>query len=349
MGETAPLVRFQVMTTMNPLTAETIVAPALARGTRSTTPPPVIGAGAVLFGEYEVVEGPLGGGMGHVYRCRHRSTGGWRAIKVIRPEMDGQSGIESMFIREAEALLKVRNDAVVHCHDLLREGDRAFLVMEYVEGPSLRELLAKRRLAPDEVLSLRDRIASGLAAAHANGVIHRDVSPDNIVLPRESVELAKLIDFGVAASTEASCMTLAQDFKGKLAYASPEQFGIAGTRINDRSDIYSLGLVLAEAASGSPLAMGTTPYEAIEIRRNIPRLPASVPAGLRDEILPLLNPDPKMRPGASSFANARRMESDTSPQPVNQELTGKAVLSAILIGLLFGFALFLYAHTALLD
>jgi serine/threonine protein kinase len=271
-----------------------------ARETRIATAEPASGEirpGTVLFGAYEVVEMLGRGGMGAVYRARHLSLGGERAIKVIRPELSHERAALELFIREARALLEVQHDAVVRCHDLLRdEAGRVVLVMEMVEGVPLSERLHEGPLAPDEVRALRDRLGAGLAAAHQRGVIHRDLSPDNVLLPDGRAERAKLIDFGIAKEIARGDATIAAGFKGKLAYASPEQLGLFGGRVDTRSDLYSLGLVLLEAASGERLPMGRTLAEAIDTRRGPPPVPAGIPADLRREIEPLLAPDPADRP-----------------------------------------------------
>jgi serine/threonine protein kinase len=270
-----------------------------------------IPAGTILFGVYEILGVLGGGGMGWVYRARHNQLDSLRAIKVIRPDLSANANMEQLFVREARALMQINHDAIVHCHDLLSEEGRVYLVMELVEGPSLEEVLQDGPISTEEVRSLMRRIGSGLAAAHALGVVHRDISPGNIILPNGRAEEAKLIDFGVAAVAAVPGQTLVGDFKGKLAYASPEQFGLYGGKVDARSDIYSFGLVLAEAASGAPIPMGQTFYEAVEIRKAEPRIPPNVPAALRDEILPLLRPDPRDRPqSAAELGNA------VAPAPV---------------------------------
>jgi hypothetical protein len=127
-------------------------------------------------------------------------------------------------------------------------------------------------------------------------VIHRDVSPDNIVLPGGKVSEAKLIDFGIAKILREGQGTIIDGFKGKLGYASPEQLGFFGGKIDGRSDFYSLGLVLCAAALGRPLGMGTTVMEAVDARRHLQRVPDAIPIGLRSAIEPLLALDPKDRP-----------------------------------------------------
>ena len=205
----------------------------------------------MLFGVYEVLDQLGSGGMGDVYRARHRHLGGLRAIKVIHPAFAGRPEAVEFFYREAQAMLEVHHDAVVRCHDLLTGDDgRVYLVMEMVEGPSLSEWIQEGPLSENAVRALGARIASGLAAAHRCGVVHRDLSPDNILLSEGRPDQAKLIDFGIAKILETGDRTVVTGFKGKISYASPEQFGMFSGRVSARSDLYSLGLVLAAAASG---------------------------------------------------------------------------------------------------
>ncbi len=289
--------------------------------TRPTPPgnPPAdrqIPAGTVLFGVYEILGVLGGGGMGWVYRARHKQLDSLRAIKVIRPDLSANANMEQLFVREAQALMQIHHDAIVRCHDLLSEEGRVYLVMELVEGPSLEEVLQEGPISTEEVRSLMRRIGSGLAAAHGLGVVHRDISPGNIILPNGRFEEAKLIDFGVAAVATVPGQTLVGDFKGKLAYASPEQFGLFGGKVDARSDIYSFGLVLAEAASGAPIPMGQTFYEAVEARKAEPRIPPNVPGPLRAEISPMLQPDPKDRPQSAAELGMAQSPSLIVPGPV---------------------------------
>ena len=262
----------------------------------SGDPPPDIGPKSVLFGEYEIIEVLGAGGMGEVYRARHRSLDEPRAIKMMHAELSGKKGANEFFLREAKALLAVRHPAVVHCHDLLSEKGRVYLIMEMIEGVSLSQRMEQGALSPDEVVVLGARLAAGLSAAHACGVVHRDVSPDNVVLPGGDVAQAKLIDFGIAKILQEGQGTIVAGFKGKLGYASPEQLGFFGGRIDGRSDFYSLGLVLCAAALGRSLGMGATMVEAVDARRHLHRVPDEIPIGLRSAIEPLLALDPDDRP-----------------------------------------------------
>jgi len=252
--------------------------------------------GTVLFGVLEVVEEIGRGGMGRVYRAWHRRLEEPRAIKLIHPDLAGRQEVLDLFVSEARALLNVHHDAVVRCHDLLTGSDGCvYLVMEFVEGPTLYDRIQEHGpLSEPEVWALGARIAEGLAAAHARGVVHRDLSPDNVLLPGGQPEKAKLIDFGVAK--QLAVASVVEGFKGKFAFASPEQLGLFHGAIDGRSDLYSLGLVLAYCATGDAIPMGRTMAEAVELRRHLPALPRDFPSSLRDSIEALLQPDPRSRP-----------------------------------------------------
>ena len=229
-----------------------------------------------------------------------RSQGAHAAIKAIRPELVSDETIAQLFVREAEALKSIRDPAVVGYEGVFRdELGRVFLAMEYIDGPSLAELIRGRPLSAEEVLRLGRRLARGLAAAHGMGVFHRDLSPDNILLPGGRLDDAVIIDFGIAKRQGASGPTLyggeGQGFTGKYAYASPEQAGAVVAPIDGRSDLYSLALVLVAAVLGRPLPMGHDPLTAVAARQRRPDLSA-VPQALRTVVEPLLAPDPKDRP-----------------------------------------------------
>ena len=258
--------------------------------------------GTVLGHTYRI-EALLGrGGLGEVYRASHVELGTTHAIKLILPALASDPKVVQLLIDEARKLGQVRHDAIVNYEGLFRdEQGLRYLVTEFVEGPSLKTVLAGRRLEPDEVLQLRDRLAEGLTAVHSRGIIHRDISPDNIILPGGEVGRAKLIDFGFATTGERGDSTLVGvNLAARHAFASPEQLGLFGGRIDSRSDIYSLGLVLAAAALGfgRSLEMGATPGAAIAARQKKPDL-AALPAPLRPAIAAMLEPIPEDRPGSA--------------------------------------------------
>lgn len=256
-----------------------------------------IAPGSLLVNTFRVERLLGGGGMGEVYLARHAGLGTEHAIKVIRPTMAMNRQVMDLFYREAKVLRGVRHDAVVSYDGFVRDDrGRDYLVMEYAQGSSLAQHIEHGPLAPAQVLALRDRLASGLAEAHRKGAVHRDISPDNIILPGDRIEAAKLIDFGLCKLTDPTQQSIiGSSFAGKFRYASPEQFGLFGGEIDARSDIYSLGLVLAAAARGRPLDMGNSFESAINNRRQVPDL-ADLPAELRDWLGAMLEPDPAHRP-----------------------------------------------------
>ncbi|HEY3912446.1 MAG TPA: protein kinase [Stellaceae bacterium] len=272
--------------------------------TRGAAKSTVLQSGTVLGNTY-VIGALLGrGGMGEVYRATHVELGTEHAIKIMLPSLADDPKIVQLFREEARKLGRVNNDAIVNYEGFFRdEHGLRYLVTEFVHGESLQQVLHRRRLEPEEVLRLRDRLASGLAAAHEIDIVHRDVSPENVLLPEGRVDRAKLIDFGIAkamgpkAISSANATVLGGEFAGKYSYVSPEQIGLFGGRVDLRSDIYSLGLVLAAAAIGfgRKLDMGSSAATMIAARQRVPDL-SEVPAPLRPVIAPMLAPRPDDRP-----------------------------------------------------
>jgi Protein kinase domain len=257
-------------------------------------------APGTLLGNTYIIEALLArGGMGEVYRARHVELGSEHAIKIMLPSLAEDPKIVQLFREEARKLGRLNNDAVVDYEGFFRDAHGLrYLVTEFVAGESLEQVLRRRRLEPDEVVRLRNRLALGLAAAHEIGIVHRDVSPENILLPDGNIDRAKLIDFGIAKSTDPAGLTIiGSDFAGKYSYVSPEQVGLFGGRVDLRSDIYSLGLVLAASAIGfgRKLDMGNSAPTMIAARQRPPDL-SEVPAGLRPVIAPMLEPRPDDRP-----------------------------------------------------
>jgi len=260
-------------------------------------PPELFAPGTVLVNTYQIERWLGGGGMGDVYLARHLRMQTMHAIKVINRSMASDEQVMQLFYREASVLREIRHDAVVSYDGYVRDGEgREYLVMEYVEGPSLSERLSRGRCTPEEVWALRDRLCAGLAEAHRKGVVHRDLSPDNVILPGNRVEAAKLIDFGLSKLTDPRAKTIVgSSFAGKFRYASPEQFGLYEGAVDARSDIYSLGLTLAASAQGRPLDMGDSFAAAIACRGRLPDL-TSVPAQFQEWLTAMLQPNPVNRP-----------------------------------------------------
>ncbi|WP_299362945.1 serine/threonine-protein kinase [uncultured Paracoccus sp.] len=208
------------------------------------------------------IEGVLGrGGTGEVYRARSLVTGRVVAIKALAAQFSDDEGYLELMRRE-EAMRDLVHDAVVRYSDCSRTDEgHVYLVMDFIDGPDLSEVMTTRRLTPRELLIIAHRVAEGLAVAHARGVVHRDLSPDNIILRDGRVEGATIIDFGIAKDTASGARTVVgNQFAGKYEYAAPEQFE---ARAVPASDLYALGATLAAAARGEVPFAGATPGEMI--------------------------------------------------------------------------------------
>ncbi len=185
-----------------------------------------IGRGTVLNGMYEIVERVGTGGVGEVYRAINVQTEDSVAIKFLQPEFYDDPMIVALFRKEAAILHQLSHPAIVRYYAFALDPvvDRRYIAMEYVEGPSLASLIKRQIFAPADVRVLFNRLAVGLEAAHAEGVVHRDISPDNVILKQGDVRNGKLIDFGIAKTEGLGGPTLVGNkFAGKYAFASPNR------------------------------------------------------------------------------------------------------------------------------
>ena len=268
--------------------------------------------GTQLSGIYELDERIASGGMGEVFRGHNIQTGDHVAIKIVLPEFARDQTILSLFRKEASILNHLSHDAVVRYHVFTIDPGigRPYLAMEFVNGESLFDMLRRGPMATEDVRRLCHRVASGLSFVHSAGAVHRDLSPDNVILPGGSVDRAKIIDFGIARSASVGGETLIGGrFAGKYNYVSPEQLGLYGGEVSDKSDIYSLGLVLAAALRGKPIDMNGSQFEVVEKRRSVPDL-AGIDEDFRPIIEAMLQPDPQDRPTGAEIARMTR--DDTS-------------------------------------
>ncbi|HVN77226.1 MAG TPA: serine/threonine-protein kinase, partial [Thermoanaerobaculaceae bacterium] len=270
-----------------------------------------------LEGKYEVLEKLHEGGMGAIYKVRHRLLDEIRVIKVMRPQHETNESLRARFLREAQMAVKLRHPHIAQMYDFaFDESGRGFIVMEYVEGISLQQML-ERVGAPSLGLSLdlARQALTALAFLHRKGIIHRDISPDNIMVTRDDLgrPVVKLIDLGVAkVVTSTTGLTVSGTFLGKLLYASPEQFGSPGSKVDQRSDIYSLGVVLYEIFTGKHPFPGTSPQELIAGHLVKPPLDFSegdpsgrVPQDLREIVLKAISKKPEDRyPSADALDQA---------------------------------------------
>lgn len=272
--------------------------------------------GTQLSGIYELDERIAFGGMGEVYRGHNIQTGDHVAIKIVLPEFARDQTILSLFRKEATILNHLSHDAVVRYHVFTIDPGigRPYLAMEFVDGASLFDIMRRGAMPTGEVRKLCHRLASGLSAVHQAGAIHRDLSPDNIILPGDRVDRAKIIDFGIARSATVGGETLIGGrFAGKYNYVSPEQLGLYSGDVREQSDIYSLGLVLVAALRGKPVDMSGSQFEVIEKRRTVPNL-SDIDDDFRGIVEAMLQPDPRDRP--VSMAEIARMTRDDNEETI---------------------------------
>ncbi len=258
--------------------------------------------GTLINNNYEIKQLINAGGMGEVFRGENVFTGDAVAIKIVLQSLAHDEKVAALFMREAKVLCQLSDQAIVRYYNFVRDADldRFCLIMEFIEGIALSDHI--RDVAPltlQQAVGLMRRVAAGLDRAHQMEVIHRDLSPDNVMLRDGSVEDAVLIDFGIAKSAEMAESTLHGQLAGKFKYISPEQLGHFGGEIGPRTDIYGLGLMMAAALRGKALEMGNSIVEAVNARREIPDLSDIDPA-LRPLLAHMLEPDPAHRPARMS-------------------------------------------------
>jgi serine/threonine protein kinase len=223
--------------------------------------------GDVLNGIYRVDRFIARGGMGDVYEGVNVESDERVAIKAVRSHLAADPKVLALFRKEARVLTQFAHPALVQYRVLAREPtlELYYLVMDFIDGEPLSSMLDGTRPAAAAVAGLGLRLASGLAVAHEHGAIHRDMSPDNVLLPEGRVERAKIIDFGIAKSLDVAAETVVGDgFAGKIGYVAPEQFGDFDRQVGPWTDVYSLGLVLLSYARGRSSDMGSTLAEAVE-------------------------------------------------------------------------------------
>lgn len=276
-------------------TGGTGVGPVPGSGVRQTT---AVTAGTRIIGTYEIEKLINTGGMGEVYRGRNIHDGEPVAIKIVLPHLAQDEMITQLFQKEAKVLNRLVHDAIVRYYVFTNDPDigRPCMIMEFIEGTSMNDRLKQGPMSEEDVRLLLRRLASGLEKAHAMGVVHRDLSPDNVILHDGSVAQAKIIDFGIAKSTMKGDATLLQgQFAGKFSYVAPEQLGAYGGNVDGRADIYSLALMMVAVAQGRQLNMGKSIVEAVRARAAVPDLSGVYPS-LRPLLSHMLEPDPANRP-----------------------------------------------------
>ena len=254
------------------------------------------------LGQYEVLEVVGRGGMGVVLKARDTRLNRIVAIKMLAPELAAHPTAHKRFLREAQAAAAVSHDHVVTIF-AVEEGPAPFLVMEFIDGRSLQQKIdAEGELQLDEILRIGHQIAAGLAAAHAQGLIHRDIKPTNILL-QNGIQRVQITDFGLARAVDDASMTDAGETPGTPQFMSPEQ--AQGLPVDHRADLFSLGCVLYAMCTGRSPFRAESPVAALRLvcdvtPRPIRAINPAIPAWLTKIIDLLLakNPDDRFQSAA---------------------------------------------------
>jgi len=213
--------------------------------------------GSVFASRYQIIEELGRGGMGKVYKALDTEVNEKIAIKLVRPEIAKDKEIIERFRNELRFARKIRHKNVCQMYDLSREGNRYYITMEYVRGDDLKSLIKRMgSFSPAQAISAITQVCDGLIEAHKLGVVHRDLKPQNIMIDQDGN--ARIMDFGIARSLEGKGLTGMGVMIGTPEYMSPEQ--VEGKEIDQRSDIYSLGVILFEMVTGQTPFQGDTPF-----------------------------------------------------------------------------------------
>lgn len=260
--------------------------------------------GKTLGGRYEIVEKIGGGGMAVVYRGRDKLLNRDVTIKVLREQFVNEEDFIKRFQREAQAVAKLSHPNIVSIYDVGREDNFHYLVMEYVEGQNLKEIIQNRApLEPLEAIDYLIQILDALEHAHENQVIHRDIKPHNILVTKGGK--VKVTDFGIAQAASAATLTYTGTVIGSVQYISPEQ--AKGETTGTAADIYSSGVVLYELLTGQLPFTGDTAISIALKHIQSDFTPPSelvrdIPPALEAIVIKAMNKDPKER-----FASAHEM------------------------------------------
>ena len=338
-------------------------------------------------GRYAVLEPVGSGGMAEVYRARDELLGRDVAVKVLNDRLSRDKSFVERFKREAQSAANLNHPNVVSLYDYGADDGAYYIVMEYIEGKSLGDMVAESgALLPERAAEIAADVAAALERAHSSGLVHRDIKPTNIMVTRTGQ--TKVTDFGIARalgqSSEQTQMTQTGMVIGTAAYLSPEQ--AQGNPVDARSDVYSLGCVLYEMLTGRPPFAGETPLAiAYKHVREDPGAPSAVNADVPRELdavtLKALSKNPDNRyssahemredlqrflagqqvhatplmatqtvvapPVSSGTQVISRTEREYEPPPPEPRRAGWYVLAALLILAMFGLGAYLLANNLL--
>ena len=248
------------------------------------------------MGDYEIVQVLGAGGMGQVYKVRNVLSDRIEAMKVLLPNLEGDSGLADRFLNEIKVQATLDHPNIAKLHTAMKINNQLVMVMEFVDGTSLSTILLRGPLPPSAAAGYAAQVLDALAYAHARGVIHRDIKPANLMLAADGH--IKLMDFGIARVQADKRLTQTGSTVGSLFYMSPEQ--IKGSDPDGRSDLYSLGITMYEMVTGRRPFGGDSDFQIMSAHlQQAPMAPIEVipgiPAGLSDIILMAIEKDPVAR------------------------------------------------------
>ena len=253
---------------------------------------------ASFFAErYEILEELGKGGMGEVYRVKDIKLNEEMALKVINPEIAAKKGTIERFKNELKLARKIAHRNVCKMYDMNEEKETPYITMEYVDGEDLKSLIKKKgKLSIDHAVEIAQQVCAGLAEAHELGIVHRDLKPQNIMIDKKSQ--VKIMDFGIARSTEAPGVTQTGMIIGTPDYMSPEQ--VEGKEADHRSDLYSVGVTLFEMTTGRLPFEGKTALSVVlKHKTESPPSPSDINGNISENlnhlILRCLEKDPERR------------------------------------------------------
>mgnify|MGYP000864640426 CR=1 FL=1 len=253
--------------------------------------------GQILGNRYELIEKIGGGGMALVYKARCKLLNRFVAVKVLRPDFTNDEEFIKRFKIEAQAAASLSHPNIVSIYDVGNEGDIHYIVMEYIDGATLKEYLEEKgALDWKEAVNISIQICLAIKHAHENNIVHRDIKPHNILFTKDG--MVKVTDFGIARAVTSSTITMVGGTIGSVHYFSPEQ--ARGGFTDEKSDIYSLGIVLYELLTGRLPFNGDTPVSvAIKHIQEEPEEPINVnsqiPIGVNDIVKKAIQKDQSSR------------------------------------------------------
>jgi serine/threonine protein kinase len=276
--------------------------------------------GTLIAERYRLLDRHAVGGMATVWRARDERTREVVALKRLHPHVVADPTARARLEREAETLRAIDHPAIVRPRELIDDPDSPALVMDFVAGRPLDELIAEGPLPTGEAVAIATIVADALAVAHDRGIVHRDIKPGNILVDEHGVP--HLVDFGIAALLDvpADALTATSEMVGTLRYAAPER--LAGEPATARTDVWALGAVLYEMLTGHPAVVATDPAGALVASRAAPADLTSLPADMAGVVARAMASDPAER---YADAAALRDALAAAEAPVDPDAATRAI------------------------